>query len=289
MAGLLAALADHPFLSNRLVLKGGTALNLYHGDLPRISVDADLNYIGHTGLQEMESAREDVFDAVEALADELGYPTGVIRDEHALRTYRLDYTGANGNNDHIKLDLNFIERAPVLLPLDPLDPPPMLEVPGPAVPCLQLEELAGSKLATLMLRGACRDLFDVATLSTRDDIDWALANKIALFHGFMDHVGLENLEPSRIDTIGQADYDSDLRNLISKEASVTLEALKDAAQPHVNSFHELGDAEARCRDALLDGRWDPSLLFDGYDVNPELTDHPGMEWRLQNPNARLPT
>ena len=31
---------------NRLVLKGGTALNLFFFDLPRLSVDIDLNYVG---------------------------------------------------------------------------------------------------------------------------------------------------------------------------------------------------------------------------------------------------
>ena len=43
---LLDALFSHPFLGERLVLKGGTALNLFVLDLPRLSVDIDLNYIG---------------------------------------------------------------------------------------------------------------------------------------------------------------------------------------------------------------------------------------------------
>lgn len=237
----------------------------------------------------MEDEREDVFDAVEALADELDYPTEIIRDGHALRTYRLDYTGANGNHDHIKLDLNFLERVPVLHPPDELDPPPVLEISGPSVPCLQREELAGSKLATLMLRGACRDLFDVAILSDRQDIDWGLARKIALFHGFLDHVGLENLDPARVDAIDKAAYDSDLRNLLSKQAEVTLDALKTKATPRVEPFTDLEDDEQRCQEALTDGDWEPGILFDGYDVHPKLADHPGMEWRLQNPDARLPT
>ena len=43
---LLNAIAEDSYLSRRLVLKGGTALNLFYFDLPRLSVDADLNYIG---------------------------------------------------------------------------------------------------------------------------------------------------------------------------------------------------------------------------------------------------
>jgi len=111
-----------------------------------------------------------------------------------------------------------------------------------------------------------------------------------IFHGFLDHVGLENLEPSRIDAIDQADYDSDLRTLLSKEADITLDELKTKAKPQVDPMRdELEEGEQRCQEALIDGEWDPWLLFEGYDVNPELELHPGMEWRLENPDARLPT
>lgn len=40
---LLQALAGHPFLKERLALKGGTAVNLFALDVPRLSVDVGLN------------------------------------------------------------------------------------------------------------------------------------------------------------------------------------------------------------------------------------------------------
>ena len=43
---LLQEIARDPALSNRLALKGGTALNVFHLDIDRLSVDIDLNYIG---------------------------------------------------------------------------------------------------------------------------------------------------------------------------------------------------------------------------------------------------
>jgi predicted nucleotidyltransferase component of viral defense system len=43
---LLEGLRSHPFLGHRLVLEGDTALNLFVLDLPRLSVDIDLNYCG---------------------------------------------------------------------------------------------------------------------------------------------------------------------------------------------------------------------------------------------------
>ena len=46
LLGLLNGFRSHPFLQDRLALKGGTALNLFIFNLPRLSVDIDLNYVG---------------------------------------------------------------------------------------------------------------------------------------------------------------------------------------------------------------------------------------------------
>lgn len=46
LLGLLNAMQSHPFLKGKWGLKGGTALNLFVFDVPRLSVDIDLNYVG---------------------------------------------------------------------------------------------------------------------------------------------------------------------------------------------------------------------------------------------------
>ena len=54
---LLEAIRSHPFLKERAVLKGGTALNLFRFDVPRLSVDIDLNYIGAVDREGMLADR----------------------------------------------------------------------------------------------------------------------------------------------------------------------------------------------------------------------------------------
>ena len=54
---LLNAITAHPFLGPRLTLKGGTALNLFIFELPRLSVDIDLNYIGSAARDGMLADR----------------------------------------------------------------------------------------------------------------------------------------------------------------------------------------------------------------------------------------
>ncbi len=54
---LLQTINSHPFLKGKLLLKGGTALNLFLFDVPRLSVDIDLNYIGSLSKENMAKER----------------------------------------------------------------------------------------------------------------------------------------------------------------------------------------------------------------------------------------
>lgn len=64
---LLEGFRSHPFLKSRIGLKGGTALNLFVFDVPRLSVDIDLNYIGAVDRDAMLAERPKVEQAIEAV------------------------------------------------------------------------------------------------------------------------------------------------------------------------------------------------------------------------------
>jgi len=62
---LLIEFRKHPFLPERLVLKGGTAVNLFYLELSRLSVDIDLNYIGQLDREEMQRERSEIVKATD--------------------------------------------------------------------------------------------------------------------------------------------------------------------------------------------------------------------------------
>jgi len=64
---LLNNLNSHPFLKGKWVLKGGTALNLFIFDLPRLSVDIDLSYIGAIKREQMLEERPGIEQAAHAV------------------------------------------------------------------------------------------------------------------------------------------------------------------------------------------------------------------------------
>lgn len=111
---LLGEIEGHPYLSPRLRLHGGTALNVFHLSMPRLSVDADLTYMGKVDLAEYQAERPDVERAVMALCEHLGYRvTTSGKTEHAGRTLKLLYHYGD-QPDLIKVDLIYLNRAPLL-------------------------------------------------------------------------------------------------------------------------------------------------------------------------------
>lgn len=65
LMNLLSDFATFPQLRDKIVLKGGTALNLFIFDLPRLSVDIDLNYIGNSNREAMLIDRSDNLNLIE--------------------------------------------------------------------------------------------------------------------------------------------------------------------------------------------------------------------------------
>ncbi|MBN1335226.1 MAG: nucleotidyl transferase AbiEii/AbiGii toxin family protein [Deltaproteobacteria bacterium] len=115
--GLLEGLGTHAYLRPRLALKRGTALHLFHLDVPRLSVDVDLDYVGAVGRDEMLGERPKVDQAVEAVCRRLDLDVRHVPGEHAGGKWRLRYSRAMGGTGTLELDLNFLLRAPLWPPV----------------------------------------------------------------------------------------------------------------------------------------------------------------------------
>ncbi len=113
LLGLLDGFRSHPFLKHRLALKGGTALNLFAYDLPRLSVDIDLNCVGSGDRETMLEDRPKVEQAVQAVREQLGIQVKRTPTDHAGGKWRLSYTTVFGRHGALELDMNFMLRTPL--------------------------------------------------------------------------------------------------------------------------------------------------------------------------------
>lgn len=166
LSAILERLGSHPDLKNTWVLKGGTAINLLYLEVPRLSVDIDINFIGSRELEAMRAARPAFERAVIACCEREGCQVRRAPSEHAGGKYRLRHAGGVGGPGALELDVNFVQRVP-LFGIDQRVPRfPPGDAPS-RVPVLAVEELAAGKFTALLTRAAARDAFDAWQLLER--------------------------------------------------------------------------------------------------------------------------
>jgi len=167
---LLNAIAADSYLASRLALKGGTALNLFHFNLPRLSVDADLNYIGAIDRHIMLEERPEIEKRIKGLFERMGLSLTRYPKEHAGGKMVWRYPSALGNQGNIEIDLNFMYRVP-LLPIEHRDSIVMADKQVKNLQVLDIHELAAGKLTALLERQTGRDFFDANELFHYAKID----------------------------------------------------------------------------------------------------------------------
>ena len=113
---LLQSLNKHPFLKGKWVLKGGTALNLFIFNLPRLSVDIDLNYIGSVEREQMKADRPTREQACKAVFSREGFTVKRVPTDHAGGKWILSYTSYTNQPGNLEVDFNFMFRQPLWEP-----------------------------------------------------------------------------------------------------------------------------------------------------------------------------
>jgi hypothetical protein len=111
---VLKNIVNMPYLRDRLVLKGGTALNLFHCDQPpRLSVDIDLNYIGQTNREKMLEEKPKINTALNSICEQLQLEPDRQPTQYAGGKTIWRYNSALSQKGNLELDLNYMYRQPL--------------------------------------------------------------------------------------------------------------------------------------------------------------------------------
>ena len=162
LRGILERLDRHPITRGAWLLKGGTALNLLYLEVPRLSVDIDLNFVGAQDVDEMRKARPEFERALESVCEREGCTIKRAPTEHAGGKFRLRFASVVGGSQSLEVDVSYVARVPLL----GTERRATLFPPGDSieVPTLPLLELAAGKFTALVQRTVARDAFDAANL-----------------------------------------------------------------------------------------------------------------------------
>lgn len=156
-AELVIQVMPHVSIEDCFALKGGTAINLFELDLPRISVDIDLTY---TIITDWETTIREINAALERIAGRL---TRVGIAAHLSGTNVSRKILCTTADAAIKIEPNFILRG-TTLPTRRLSASPKTQAlfGNAKMQVLSQPELFGGKFCAALDRQHPRDLFDVA-------------------------------------------------------------------------------------------------------------------------------
>lgn len=286
---LLTEFSTFASLKDKLALKGGTALNLFYFNLPRLSVDIDLNYIGILDREEMLIDREIIYSTIIGICQRKGFI--LVRNPrlHAGGKMVWRYASILGQMGTIEIDLNFMYRIP-LWPVELKSSCLVGTLQIHQIPVLDIHELSAGKLSALIDRKTGRDLFDAYYILTKIDMDnEKLRLALVVYSGMSRKIDLRKLtfQDIRFDISELKNRLIPLlkRNDINNITSIYtwVEHLVKECQRAFNSLLPLTTQELEFLTYLLDkGHIEPGLISSDLELIERIKLHPALKWSAQN-------
>jgi predicted nucleotidyltransferase component of viral defense system len=272
-ARLMIQVAPLVFADNVFALKGGTAINLFVRDMPRLSVDLDLVFVDHRLGRDEALAK--INDAIRSAGDQLrkrGFQT------HAATVPGAGDTRLFVRRDQleVKVEVNFVLRGTVH-PVRSTSLTPKAKailLADLELPVVSLEDLYGGKLVAALDRQHPRDLFDVMELFLHGGITPEIRRSFVVYLASHNRPIHEVLFPNLRDVSGE--YESTFKGMTAEP--VELKALLSARERMVAELQAGLDAAER--EFLLSlARNETKWRLLGLEHLEQL---PGIRWKLQN-------
>jgi len=272
-ARLMIQIAPLVFADSVFALKGGTAINLFVRDMPRMSVDLDLVFVDHRLGRDEAFAR--INEAIRNSVDRLktrGFQTHTATVPDAGETKLF----VRRDKLEVKVEVNFVLRGTVH-PIRSTSLTPKARetlLADLELPVVSLEDLYGGKLVAALDRQHPRDLFDVMELFLHGGITPEIRRSFVVYLASHNRPIHEVLFPNLRDISGE--YESTFKGMTTEP--VELKALLSARERMIAELQAGLDAAAR--EFLLSlARNEPNWDLLGIEHLKQL---PGIRWKLEN-------
>jgi len=253
-------------------LKGGTGINLFYRDLPRLSVDIDLTFLPIEDRATSLSAIDEVFGRIVQATNSL---EGVVAQRADGGGGEQTRILVRSGSSQIKIETSPVMRGTLLPPDLRRTMPRVEERFGFAeIPVVSFDDLFAGKLVAALDRQHPRDLFDVKLLYEAEGLTEGL------FRAFLVYLTCSRRPPNEILAPNfvrlQDVFDREFAGMTVDDVTVTeLEATRQKLVTDVQA-RLTGDAADYLR-SLSGG--DPDFELIGLNQAREL---PAVRWKLQN-------
>lgn len=285
---LLEEFMEVSYLADRLVLKGGTAINLFCTDqFPRLSVDLDFNYIGAVNRDIMQKEKPEIESILIDICKRRQYELHRNPRNHAGGKTVLIYQSVAGTKGRLEIDLNYVYRTP-LWDAEWRFSPKWPKATRAKV--LDIHELAAGKLNALLERQVSRDLFDSHQLLTQ----WPL-NQDKLRLAFTVYAGMrkQSWKEIKVDNVKFSVKDirdklipvlknSASPNTLSHSIQKWATTLVDECKTGLSMVLPFSKNESEFLEQIQNyGKIRPELISDDEEFCNRVRVHPLLHWRAK--------
>ena len=271
---LLVMVLPHVARQRCFALKGGTAINLFIRDLPRLSVDIDLAYLP---IEDRETSLASIDHALNAIAGDIkGAVPGVnVHGSVLSGTATWFKLIIERNGVRVKIEVTPVLRGSVYSSeLRELMPRAEAEFGYAQMQLLSFDDVYAGKLCAALDRQHPRDLFDVRLLLAAEGITPRLKDAFLVYLLSHHRPMAELLAPTRKDI--EAVYKGEFAGMAVE--SVPLESLYAAREELITTVQ--GMLTEQDRQFLLavkrgDADWSKFPI-------PDAQRLPAIQWKLHN-------
>jgi predicted nucleotidyltransferase component of viral defense system len=281
---ILRLMGSDSELGTLLALKGGTAINLTVFNLPRLSVDIDMDFSENLTREETKARRGRINELLSRYMAAEGYTLmDKSKQTHALDSFVYSYTNAAGNTDNIKVEINYSLRChtlpTILASVNVSD-----AFAGFSVSTLSPVEVFAGKIVALLGRGAARDLYDLNNMvrfRLFNEPDLTLLRKCTvLYSAVAGDTKTKGFDFTKLDDITGRMIRTDLLPMIRHEERFDFAAARRCVSTFLTELMTLTDRENAFLECFAKGHYEPDLLFDDEDTLTRIANHPMAAWRI---------
>jgi len=272
-ARLLTQVAPFVFEDGVFALKGGTAINLFIRDMPRLSVDLDLVFIDHhlsrdKALASINKAIGKARNRLEAKGLQVRIGMTADGDETKLFVRR--------DKIEVKIEVNYVMRGTVH-PVQTASLTPKAQealLADLELPIVSLEDVYGGKLVAAMDRQHPRDLFDVMQLFSNEGITPRIRRSFVVYLASHNRPIHEVLFPNKKDVT--LEYEQTFQGMTTEP--IELAELLSARERMIAELQDnLTQQERRFLLSIANADPEWSLL-----EIKHLEQMPAVRWKVQN-------
>lgn len=285
LADILEFLNNEPKIKSKLALKGGTAINLTIFNLPRLSVDIDLDYIINDSKTEMLQNREMINTILANNMEVSGYNLSPkTKKPLSLDSWVYKYVNLGSNIDNIKIEINYSLRSHIFPAQERRIITEHFESEY-RLNCLNVFEIFGSKINALLSRAAARDLYDTYNMikyKVFGESEEQLLKKCVIFYAAISSKEInKTFDTSAIDGISKYKIRTDLFPVLAQRDSIDLKDAQKIVKDYILKLMVLTLPEQEFLERFEAKEYKPQLLFEDSEITDRIINHPMALWKIR--------